>query len=169
MKSLRLIVQFRDYYLNGVKSLNSMSRPMSDRKCNLGALIRGLCGQRRRRLACAFAQVDLGLRCPLAEWLDDVDYIYVLLRFLLNCAALLCLDLYFLHMHRGKTKNNNKKKKKKKEKKKKKKKKRKKKTNKTNIASWWAPSVFVCVCFTLNILIKSPFKTFNAWLYINHR
>ena len=31
-----------------------------------------ICGQRRPRSACAFAQADLGLRCPLKESMDAV-------------------------------------------------------------------------------------------------
>ena len=34
-----------------------------------------ICGQRRPWSACAFAQADLGLRCPLTESMDIVVYV----------------------------------------------------------------------------------------------
>ena len=33
----------------------------------------GICGQRRPRSACAFAQSDQGLHCPLTESLDSTE------------------------------------------------------------------------------------------------
>ena len=36
-----------------------------------------ICGQRRPWSACAFAQADLGLRCPLKESMDTVVHVYV--------------------------------------------------------------------------------------------
>ena len=33
-----------------------------------------ICGQRRPRSACAFAQADQGLRCPLTESMDTIIY-----------------------------------------------------------------------------------------------
>ena len=38
-------------------------------------LLQGICGQRRPRSACAFAQSDQDLRCPLTESLETVKYI----------------------------------------------------------------------------------------------
>ena len=35
----------------------------------------GICGQRRSRSACAFAQSDQGLCCPLTESLDTIECI----------------------------------------------------------------------------------------------
>ena len=34
-----------------------------------------ICGQRRTRAACAFAQAGLVLRCPLTESMDTVVYV----------------------------------------------------------------------------------------------
>ena len=35
--------------------------------------VSGICGQRRPRSACAFAQSDQGLHCPLTESLDTME------------------------------------------------------------------------------------------------
>ena len=34
-----------------------------------------ICGQCRPRSACAIAQADLGLRCPLTESMDTIVYV----------------------------------------------------------------------------------------------
>ena len=64
--------------------------------------LRGMCEQRRPRSDCAYAQSDLGLRCPLIRTLDTVEYTYLLIVNILirlcDVASTICiypLDSFF--------------------------------------------------------------------------
>ena len=62
----------------------------------------GICGQRKPRSACAFAQMDQGLHCPLTESLDTIACMNGKQRFELYFAhAQDDLNLYILRMFNG--------------------------------------------------------------------
>ena len=58
-----------------------------------------ICGQRRPRPACAFAQADQGLRCPLTESINIVVYVDEPIMLSGDCtAAPAYLDLCCSHI-----------------------------------------------------------------------
>ena len=56
----------------------------------------GICGQRRPRSACAFAQSDRALHCPLTEPLDTTEYTDGAIARMILCACTFSLDAAYL-------------------------------------------------------------------------